>query len=169
MRPHEDSRVPHVRTLGHGFQPSRRSIRKQENCCMPRYPCNLTRTSRYRNQFLRSAALVASLTLLATLLWRFPPSRYPFYPRCPIYTAFHLQCPGCGTTRALAALLRGHVAEALRWNALTVCALPASVLYAAYCWVRSVLGMSSPPRSVSPRLLSAAFGVVLLFTVIRNL
>lgn len=113
-----------------------------------------------------SAAVFGTLTLLAIVLWRFPPSQYAFYPQCPIYAAFHIQCPGCGTTRAIAALLRGHIAEALRWNALIVCTLPASVLYTAY---RSALGMPLAPRSVSPRLLGAAFGVILLFTIIRNI
>ncbi len=118
------------------------------------------------DRFLLSAAVFGSLPLLACLLWRFPPSQYAFYPQCPIYIALHLQCPGCGTTRAIAALLRGHLAEALRWNALTVCALPASTFCAAY---RSALGMPLMPHSTPHRFLSAVFGVILLFTIIRNL
>jgi hypothetical protein len=40
---------------------------------------------------------------------RFPPDSSGFYPRCPIFFWLHLDCPGCGGTRALAALLRGRL------------------------------------------------------------
>ncbi len=103
---------------------------------------------------------------MACVLWRCPPSQYAFYPQCPIHAAFGIQCPGCGTTHAIAALLHGHFVEALRWNALTIGALPIAALYTAY---RSALRMPLAPNSVSPRLLGAAFGVILLFTIVRNL
>ena len=43
-----------------------------------------------------------------------------FYPRCPIFFWLHLSCPGCGGTRALAALLHGRLKEAMHWNAMMV-------------------------------------------------
>ena len=58
---------------------------------------------------LRAAAPVALLTAGAAVLLRFPPEDSTFYPQCPIFAALHLECPGCGGTRALASLLRGHV------------------------------------------------------------
>jgi hypothetical protein len=39
-------------------------------------------------------------------------------PICPWRTLLGLQCPGCGGTRAIAALLHGDVIEAFRHNAL---------------------------------------------------
>ncbi len=85
---------------------------------------------------LRAVAPVALVALAVAVLLRFPPTQYDFYPECPIYALLHLRCPGCGATRALAALLHGNVAEALRLNALaTVMAGPASV-YACICYYR---------------------------------
>ena len=124
---------------------------------------------RRSNPLLR-VSVALSLALIAVLLWRFPPSQYAFYPQCPIYAAFSILCPGCGATRALAALLRGNLAEALRWNALVVYTLPASALYATCRWARSTPEMPSRQgRSVSPGLLGVAFGVVLVFTILRNI
>ncbi len=70
---------------------------------------------------LGAAALFA---LCALLLLRFPPEVYPIYPVCPVWRFFHVLCPGCGTTRALACLLRGDIPGALRLNALTTVLLP---------------------------------------------
>ncbi len=68
--------------------------------------------------------------MAAGVLFVFPPERYGFYPRCPVYETFGLLCPGCGATRAAAALLHGHVLDALHWNALFVAALFTFTLYA---------------------------------------
>ncbi|MDQ2833704.1 MAG: DUF2752 domain-containing protein [Acidobacteriota bacterium] len=63
------------------------------------------------------------------VLRRFPPERYGFYPQCPVYASLHVKCPGCGATRALAALLHGRVLEALHWNALFTVGLGLCALY----------------------------------------
>ncbi|MBI3945364.1 MAG: DUF2752 domain-containing protein [Armatimonadetes bacterium] len=39
---------------------------------------------------------------------------------CPMHGVFGLPCPGCGLTRAFAALMRADVAAALRLNALSI-------------------------------------------------
>ena len=109
----------------------------------------------------------------AAVLLLFPPTRNGFYPRCPVYAMTGLLCPGCGGTRAVAALLRGHVHEALRWNALvTLSAMllaPVSVLYAAgtRLWpdriCRAALQHWQEP------LASVALVVAILFALWRNL
>ena len=105
----------------------------------------------------------------AVLLLRFPPERYSFYPRCPIYTLFHIQCPGCGATRALAAVLRGDLSEALRLNALVTLALPIIIVWAALSWRRFLL--SKPVRWTQPPgfVLYAALAITAVFTIARNL
>jgi len=52
-------------------------------------------------------------------------------PGCPVREWSGLKCPGCGSGRAMAALLRGDAAGALYWNALL---LPlAALLVVAGC------------------------------------
>jgi hypothetical protein len=92
---------------------------------------------RRRRAETRLAAAFVCVAGVAVLLLCFPPEQYGFYPRCPIHTYLHLQCPGCGCTRALAALLHGRVADAFHFNALLIAGvLPAAAVYAGLCLVR---------------------------------
>jgi len=116
------------------------------------------------------AALTTGVaTVGVVVLLRFPPTVYNFYPQCPIHEYLHLQCPGCGATRALAALLHGHVAEALHFNALLVVLLPFLAGYAAVFCYRAWRGVDfrwpQPPRMAVYGVLAVA----VMFTVVRNL
>jgi hypothetical protein len=110
----------------------------------------------------------ALLMAAAAVLFWFPPERYGFYPRCPIFQATGLLCPGCGGTRALAALLHGHFAEAVRWNALVVGMAPLALGYAGAMarriW-RGQAGWVPVPAGIWVGL-SVIAGV---FAVMRNL
>jgi hypothetical protein len=118
---------------------------------------------------LRAAVPPAIIALAAIILLRFPPAQYSFYPRCPIHELLHLQCPGCGATRALAALLHGHVTEAMNLNALVTLLLPFAAAYSTLCYCRllqrKALRWPQPP----PTVIYAALALIAVFTVIRNL
>jgi hypothetical protein len=118
--------------------------------------------------FAKPAALFTAALTALVVLFRFPPDRYDFYPRCPIYTYLHLQCPGCGTTRALSALLHGHLREALHQNPLTTILLPIILLYLAYSYSQR---SSRPDRllTLPIPILYSLFAVAAIFTVTRNL
>ena len=75
---------------------------------------------RLRGRIAVTAAPLICVGLAAMVLLLFPPGQYGFYPVCPVYRYLHVLCPGCGATRALAALLHGRVGEALRLNWLIV-------------------------------------------------
>ncbi|HTD96286.1 MAG TPA: DUF2752 domain-containing protein [Edaphobacter sp.] len=117
----------------------------------------------------RAVAPPALLALTVGLLRRFPPEQYSFYPRCPLYLSLHLQCPGCGTTRAFAALLRGHFTEALHLNALTTLLLPLGVIYAALCYRRLLRSEDLRWPQLPSAGIYATLAVAAIFTVARNL
>jgi len=81
---------------------------------------------------IQACAGLVAIVAAAVLLRQFPPSQYPLYPACPIHTWFGVACPGCGGTRALAALLAGHWGEAVRQNALDAILAPCAALYGAW-------------------------------------
>jgi hypothetical protein len=84
----------------------------------------------------RSATIISVLggVLLggaAAILYRFDPATVHGYPPCVFHALTGLQCPGCGTTRALHHLLHGDVAGAFRLNAMLFVVAPFSAIAAA--------------------------------------
>lgn len=63
---------------------------------------------------VKLAVIVVVLAVLA-LLARFGPEA-PLWPRCPFHVLTGLECPGCGSTRAIHALLRGDLRVAFWCN-----------------------------------------------------
>jgi hypothetical protein len=70
-------------------------------------------------------ALAAAAAAVAPVLWRIDPNAPgSVLPPCPFHALSGLYCPGCGSTRALHALLHGDLAQAMAMNPLLVPALP---------------------------------------------
>lgn len=109
---------------------------------------------------ITAAALLAGV---AALLYRFPPDQFAFYPACPIHQYTGLLCPGCGVTRALAALLHGQFAAAFHLNPLFVLALPFVFTYAVYT------GLNGKPVALPRPMIYSLLCITALFTIIRNI
>jgi hypothetical protein len=107
--------------------------------------------------------VVFAILVIAVILLRFPPTQYSFYPQCPIHYYFGILCPGCGTTRALAALLHGRIAEAMHFNPLTTLLLPIALAWIAYP------KKQSRPLRLPPASLYAILAITAIFTIARNL
>ncbi len=118
---------------------------------------------------LRGAAPLTVVGFAAAVLFRLSPGRYWFYPQCPVHRYLHVECPGCGTTRALAALLHGNLVEALRSNALTTLLVPLAVIYGAICYVRFLQRKDFRMPQPTVPVIYAGMGVAAIFMVIRNL
>jgi hypothetical protein len=110
--------------------------------------------------------LLAAALLLCAALAILPAG---YFPACPIHQLFGIDCPGCGATRALAALLHGHPIAALRLNALFVLLLPLALAGAIESYRRAIRpGPFSWPQPPAPALY-ATFAVTAIFTIARNL
>src|SRR5258706_4453587 len=99
------------------------------------------------------SALGAFLAAGAVILYRFNPATVHFYPSCVFHALTGLQCPGCGTTRALHHLLHGDVAGAFRLNAMLFVAVPFGALASV-----SRRGPPPPPPRWGRRPASAGGG-----------
>ncbi len=113
---------------------------------------------------LCACALVAA----ALVLVRFPPGSSSFYPRCPVFSWLHLYCPGCGGTRALAALLHGRMHEAMHWNALLIVSLPCAAAFFAMAYWRALRAAAFWWPRIPDWLLTGYLLGAGIFTVVRN-
>ncbi|MDP9340318.1 MAG: DUF2752 domain-containing protein [Acidobacteriota bacterium] len=116
----------------------------------------------------RAHAVAAALATAAAVLYRFPPERYHFYPQCPVFRYLHMYCPGCGATRALAALLHGRLVEALHYNAFVVLLLPPVVYFLIRTYARILRGESFAWPEISPAAINFLLLAGSLFVLLRN-
>jgi hypothetical protein len=110
---------------------------------------------------------VAMAAALA-VLFLFNPTNHAFYPVCMFHQITGLNCPGCGSTRALHELLHGHVLAALRCNALVLLTLPFLIWLAARFLSHRRRGQPTANLVFQPKWLWIFLGVTLVFTVLRN-
>ena len=75
---------------------------------------------RFSRKLVAGVLLVTFFIAAIFLLRRFDPAEYSFYPKCTLYQATGLHCPGCGATRAVGALAAGRLSDAIRYNPLLV-------------------------------------------------
>ncbi|HZE67958.1 MAG TPA: DUF2752 domain-containing protein [Pyrinomonadaceae bacterium] len=117
---------------------------------------------------LQVAAIWLVVIGAATYLFLFDPATSSGYPSCPFRTLTGLQCPGCGSTRALHQLLHGHPVAAFEFNPLLVLSLPFLAL--ALLRVGRFLPTHDNPKNriVSPSIGWLVLAVVVGFWVFRN-
>lgn len=112
--------------------------------------------------------LLLAALLVAGVYFVFDPSEGGLFPRCPFLMLTGWQCPGCGSQRAVHALLHFDVVQAVRMNALQVLAVP----YVTLLLVSEQTRKRWPAfyrRVHNPRLAWAFLVFVLIWFVGRNL
>jgi hypothetical protein len=122
----------------------------------------------HRSPRVQAMAALAVTATVAIVLGCFPPSAYSFYPACPIHAWFGIECPGCGGTRAAAALISGRWAEAVRQNALIVALSPLLLAGAALQAGSALRSNRWRPVQVPLPLAGCLLATAALFTVARN-
>ncbi|MDR3107474.1 MAG: DUF2752 domain-containing protein [Bifidobacteriaceae bacterium] len=103
-----------------------------------------------------------------TLLFAVDPNEPGHYPPCPLFAATGTYCPGCGTLRALHALLHFDVASAAHTNPAILVALP--YLGTAFgLWVsRCLTGRPIRKRLAPAWALRVLVAAILAYWILRN-
>ena len=104
----------------------------------------------------------------SVFVYFFNPNTHGFYPVCLFHQLTGFNCPGCGMTRALYALLHGNFLLALKDNALFIFTL--TFLAARGAWFAAKHFYRKPAgQFISPKMLWVFLIVAAIFTVLRNL
>ena len=116
-------------------------------------------------------AIAATACLLLVWLYQsFSPAQSPFFPKCPFLWLTGFRCPGCGSQRAIHALLNAEIGAAFRQNMLVVIFIPYIVLGAVTDLIRhpSPLVMKIRLHLFGVRAIWIVFTVIVVFAVLRN-
>lgn len=114
--------------------------------------------------------IVTAVPVMVLLYFIVYPLYGEFFPKCFFHLITGLQCPGCGTQRAIVSLLHGNFLEALDNNLLAVAALP-FLLYSfiALCANTFTKRKISQKIFYNPLFVKIVLAVVIVFTVLRNI
>lgn len=112
--------------------------------------------------------IACCLLCLGIVFFFFNPEETALFPKCPFYVLTGWQCPGCGSQRALHALLHLDIGRAFHYNALLVASLPLVAILLISEWTRE----QHPGfyRKIhTPAFTWICFTVVILWWIGRNL
>jgi hypothetical protein len=114
------------------------------------------------------AAVAVAASAGTVVLFAFDPATSPLFPPCVFHALSGLHCPGCGSLRALHALLHGDIARAVACNPLTIAASPFLVAGVVRESRRILAGRDAAWR-VPAWAIYAVLVLLLGFGVARNL
>ena len=110
---------------------------------------------------------LAAMGAAAGILFFCDPVRVPIYPQCVFHRMTGLDCPGCGSLRALHALLHGDFAAALHFNAFLVLSLPLLAGLGFYFAAKKM--RREPAARFHPAWLWFHLVAFVIFGIVRNL
>lgn len=116
------------------------------------------------------ALIIVLIAGLTVLFYCYNPAKYRFFPKCPFHSLTGLDCPGCGSQRAIYSLLHGDIKQALNYNVLLVMSIPFLLIHFSYR-LRSVfsgkdLRWNLIYHPLTPKII---FLIVVVFWITRNI
>lgn len=121
-----------------------------------------------------SVAAAIVLTAAIFLYSVFDPAGSVFWPKCPFHLLTGLECPGCGSQRAVHSLLNGDLLSAVHYNLLLVAAIPYLLMFAFLKIVMKISGKAAAFCRKAEMVLyhgpavRVILAVILLFWLLRN-
>ena len=120
-----------------------------------------------RKRLLQLLLITAGILVCGALLYILAVSGHP--APCLFHLTTGLSCPGCGSTRAVLALLRLDIEEAFSYNLL----FPVTFIYLIFVYLRSALTHLRTGRfiyrSPAPIMDYILLGLILVWWIVRNI
>jgi Protein of unknown function (DUF2752) len=124
---------------------------------------------RMRRQRVGLVLILGLLVAACVAIYVLPPEENPYLPRCTLNRLTGLYCPGCGGTRAAAALMHGDVLQAAAYNLYFVLTLPLLLWWGGYGVWATWKGKAFGPPRYRPWLFTLMWVTLIAFAVLRNI
>jgi len=103
-------------------------------------------------------------------LWMYDPAQTSWAPKCAIRLLTGWQCPGCGISRAMHALLHGRFYEALAYNWFFIVSIPYLLSVLAVLYMPALYANTRLRHAVTgPKVAWTYVVLFCLWFVIRNI
>lgn len=111
-----------------------------------------------------------AIVILAFVYKHYSPTN-GYFPRCPFRVLTGLQCPGCGSQRAVHHLLNGEIHTAFQENPLLVLSIPYLLLGVLFEWYprTDTRWLLWRKRLLGPLATKIILGIVIAFWIGRNI
>lgn len=112
--------------------------------------------------------VIVLLLVFGFIYYAIDPATSTVFPRCTFLTLTGYKCPGCGSQRAIHALLNGDIKGALGYNAMLIVAIP----WVALCLFAESQRTRRPrlyERLNAPLLIWLFLAMVLSWWLLRNI
>ncbi len=126
------------------------------------------RTALSTPQRLCVAAGLLTMVSACAVLYFFDPEKAGFYPVCAFHQMTGLECPGCGSLRALHQLTHGNIAGAWHFNPLLVASIPVGIWLGLREAVKWTFGWRWPGIVTRPIIGWTFVVVTVVFGIARN-
>jgi len=111
---------------------------------------------------------IITIGLLCLVYFLYNPNNSNLFPKCPFFYFTGFKCPGCGSQRAIHAILHFNIIDAFKFNGLMVSSLPIIFL----------LFYAEMTRKIKPKLyirlnnnvfIWTYFSIVVIWWIFRNI
>ncbi len=106
--------------------------------------------------------------LLIVVYFSFNPANSALFPKCPFFYFTEFKCPGCGSQRAVHALLNLDFFTAFGYNALLIVSIPIIIIL-GYAEINRVRKPRFYLKLHSTKFIWGYFIVVIIWWIFRNI
>ncbi|MEO6149485.1 MAG: DUF2752 domain-containing protein [Mucilaginibacter sp.] len=122
-----------------------------------------------KTKIVHIALAVTGIMAICAVYYFFDPERYSLFPKCPFHALTGLDCPGCGSQRAVHALLHADISKAIGYNLLLVMSLPLLITHAGYKTASVIKNTNIQlPLLYHRGTPKVIFVIVAVFWIVRN-
>ncbi|MDR0844815.1 MAG: DUF2752 domain-containing protein [Tannerella sp.] len=122
-----------------------------------------------RKKIILYLCLTIGLIAGSVIYFRYNPEGSMLFPKCPFLLLTGLKCPGCGSQRAIHALLHLDIGAAFCYNAFLVISIPYVILLLAGKAVQFFTSNSDFAFQIQrPAIIWSYFAFTMLFWISRN-
>ena len=118
---------------------------------------------------IKCLLLIAFVAIAAVIYFVFNPTEVAWFPKCVFYQMTGLECPACGSQRAVHAILHGNILEGLKTNPFIIISIPYAIGLIIILIFKTPFTGRLRAKFLHPYVVYAYCFIFIAWWIIRNL